>query len=141
MQRRGPAAFQAYSKALKLNPEDLTAAFFVRQYGEQIAKQYQQHLHTRPKDAEARWRLGNLYAQIGRMDQAQKAFEKTVELTPDFLKAYLSLSYLYAQKGQPDRALSVYRRAEEIAPDTPPAKASMKSAYEKIHRLITAQQP
>ena len=141
MQRRGPAAFQAYSKALKLNPEDLTAAFFVRQYGEQIAKQYQQHLHTRPKDAEARWRLGNLYAQIGRMDQAQKAFERTVELTPDFLKAYLSLSYLYAQKGQPDRALSVYRQAEEIAPDTPPAKASMKSAYEKIHRLITAQQP
>ncbi len=141
MQRRGRSAFQAYRKALKLNPEDRTAAFFVGHLGQQIAAQYQRHLLARPKDAETRWQLGNLYAQLGRVEAAEKTFKKTVEMAPNYLKAYLSLSYLYAQKGLPDRALAVYRRAEDVAPDTPQVRASLKSAYEKIRRQAAAQQP
>ena len=139
MQRKSQAALLAYKSAVKLNPEDRTAAFFVQDLGRQIVDLYQLHLLDRPNDVEARWLLGNVLAQVGRMEEAEKTFAKIIKMAPNYLKAYLSLGYLYAQKGKPDKAMAMYRRAETIAPDTPQARSSLKAVYKKIRQLGAAE--
>lgn len=139
MQRKSQAALLAYKNAVKLNPEDRTAAFFVQDLGRQIIDLYQLHLLDRPNDVEARWLMGNVLAQVGRMEEAEKTFAKIIKMAPNYLRAYLSLSYLYAQKGKPDKAMAMYRRAETIAPDTPQARSSLKTVYKKIRQLGAAE--
>ena len=85
------------------------------------------------------WLLGNVLAQVGRMEEAEKTFAKIIKMAPNYLRAYLSLGYLYAQKGKPDKAMAMYRRAETIAPDTPQARSSLKTVYKKIRQLGAAE--
>ena len=141
MQKRFEPALRAYAKARDINPDDRTAAFFVRHYGGQIAGEYRRHLVARPGDVEARWRLGNLYARIGDMAEAQRAFEQAIDTDPRHLNAYLSLSYLHARQGDREQALATYRRAEAAAPNTPRAKRSLRAAYARIDQAASPAAP
>ena len=138
MRKRFQPALHAYVKAREINPDDRTADHFVRYLGKKIAVEYERYLAARPDDAEVRWRLGNLYARIGRKPEARSTFEKLIEIKPGYLKAYLSLSYLHALNGDRDQALAFYDKAEAAAPKTPAARKSLKAALAKIDEALQA---
>jgi Tfp pilus assembly protein PilF len=65
-----------------------------------------------PKDARKSYDKGReLLLQKGRLDDAQKSFEKAVALYPQFAAAWNELGTLYAQKGMPAEARNAYRSA------------------------------
>lgn len=136
MRKRGRAALAEYRKALAANPEDRTAAFFVRHFSDQLISQMRAHLRVRPRDFEVRWRLGNEYARSGRWEEARKTFERLTETAPRFLKAFLSLAYLHAEMGNADLALEVFGRARDLAGDSGPARESVQAAYARIREKL-----
>ena len=141
MQKRFEPALQAYVKARASNPDDRTADYFVGYFGEKMAVEYRRYLSVRPGDAEMRWRLGNLFARIGREREAQRTFERIIEMEPRYLKAYLSLSYLHALNGDRDRALTLFNEAEAAAANTPAARKSLKAALAKIDQAAARAEP
>ncbi|MPZ18989.1 MAG: tetratricopeptide repeat protein [Luteitalea sp.] len=71
---------------------------------------------ARPKDAEVRAEIGNLYFDAERFDEAARWYEASLELDasdPD-VTTDLGVSYYYTN--QPDRALSQFAQALEINP-------------------------
>ena len=136
MRKRGMSTLAAYRKALSVNPEDQTAAFFVTHFSDQLISQFISHLQTQPKDFESRWKLGNEYARSGQWEKAKQTFEKLTELAPRFLKGYLSLSLVHANQGNDKEAFEVLGYAQRLATDSEQAQKSIKTAYAEIQKRL-----
>lgn len=72
-----------------------------------------------PCHAKAAWLLGAEYAQIGMMDRAQAALERSVELEPDLTGARFQLGLLHLTSGQVDAATRVWEPLDAQDDDNP----------------------
>jgi tetratricopeptide (TPR) repeat protein len=72
-------------------------------------------LRYRPEYAEAYLNLGSIYTGMNRLEEAERAYEKTVVLKPDHAEARYSLGVFYElhRKDMP-RALAQYRKYREL---------------------------
>ncbi len=70
-----------------------------------------------PDRVDLLFRLGNLYYDMTKMDDAVKNFERAVELDPQFVGALVNLGGAYDELGRLDDALEVYNKALAIEPD------------------------
>jgi tetratricopeptide (TPR) repeat protein len=69
-----------------------------------------------PGDANAHLHLGNLYANLGRLDEAVQEWEKCVSLTPTKSMAFRNLGLFAGAKGDLAKAESLYRKAAAARP-------------------------
>ena len=64
--------------------------------------------------------LGALYRDLGRMEEAQRSFEKAIAIDPTFYAASISLADLVRAGGREDAAESLLRQALAVSPDSGP---------------------
>jgi tetratricopeptide (TPR) repeat protein len=76
-----------------------------------------------PTNAEAWISLGGLYAEVDRMEDSRKAYEKVVEIDPSAAyQTFYNIGVLLENKDKPTpedrkRAIQAYEKAVEIKPD------------------------
>ena len=61
--------------------------------------------------------LGASAAQLGKLDQAVKAFEKIISLNPNQASSYYNLGNALKDQGKVEEAIEAYNRALAIKPD------------------------
>jgi len=69
-----------------------------------------------PKDAESRVRLGDVYFDGGRFDDAVRWYSAALEINPRHVNASTDLGIAYYYMNQPDRALAQFDRSLAIEP-------------------------
>ncbi len=69
-----------------------------------------------PRNAMARYNMGNIYLSQGRIPDAIAAYEIAIGLTPDYDKAHNGLGIALCQSGQIDAAINEFNRALQINP-------------------------
>jgi len=62
---------------------------------EEAIQAYRRALQLRPGYAEAHYYIGQIYADLGKKDEAQKAYHAALKANPDFQPAILALSRLH----------------------------------------------
>jgi tetratricopeptide (TPR) repeat protein len=94
----------------------------------------------RQDDAELYQRLGQLYFEAGRRDEARVAYERSLELDPEdaFTHLFLGNSF-YASRMYPE-ALARFQRAAELMPAEPVAYWCQGDVYQAQGRYHLAQQ-
>jgi tetratricopeptide (TPR) repeat protein len=104
------------------------------------------YLNANPKDAEALFMKGVILVELGKRDEAIKAFVDLTEKYPNLPEPYNNLAVLYADQGQYDKA----RKALETAIKTHPSYATAhenlgdiyarlaSEAYDKAFKLDTS---
>jgi tetratricopeptide (TPR) repeat protein len=83
--------------------------------------------------------LGLLYSQMGRKDEAFKAFAKAIEQDPDSLLPYAHLGTIYLEEGKYKEVLVVAKRALAIDPKWMTAYAFLGEAQANCGELEAAQ--
>lgn len=66
--------------------------------------------------------LGVVYTNLGRYDEAIRAYERAVSRDALDVKAFANLGLLYERTGDPERAMRSYRRALSIDPTLAPVQ-------------------
>jgi serine/threonine protein kinase/tetratricopeptide (TPR) repeat protein len=84
--------------------------YFARQY-DQAAEQYLKALDLDPNFAFARWALGGVYVQNGRLQAAIEEFQKAVAMSGSAPRYIAGLGYGYARAGN---KLEAQKRIEEL---------------------------
>lgn len=72
---------------------------------------FQQAVQENPRHKDAQYYLGHLYAQQGKMEEAEQKFREVLSIDPDYSEAYTYLGQVLAQRGRWDEAIGCYRRA------------------------------
>ncbi len=61
--------------------------------------------------------LGALYAELGKPEEAERAYKAALDVGPYFVPAYVNLADLHRTRGQENEAESILRKGLERAPD------------------------
>jgi len=61
--------------------------------------------------------LGEIYADLGKLDLAAEAYQKASEMAPDSYESRKGLALVYRQLGRLDEALEEARTARDLAPE------------------------
>lgn len=72
---------------------------------------FQRAVQENPRHKEAQYYLGHLYAQQGKLAQAEEKFREVLRIDPDYSEAYTYLGQVLAQLDRWDEAIVAYRRA------------------------------
>ncbi len=87
-----------------------------RQYDKAV-EVYQKAVAANPNDANLHNSLGNAYAEMGKIPEAQAEFRKSAELDPaNASRAYFNLGVVMYNKGKMDEAANALKKATEIDP-------------------------
>lgn len=82
----------------------------------------------------ARYLLGSLYYEQGRLSLAKGAFEDVIARNPGNYSAHLHLGWIHYNGGALDAALGHYRSAIRSKPDEPLARLSMAALLDEMKR-------
>lgn len=82
--------------------------------------------------------LGSAAAQLGQLDEAVIAFQKTVSLAPDYAEAYNNLGNALHDQGKFGKAIKAYKKAISIKPDYAEAYSNMGNALQDQSRFEEA---
>ncbi|MBW1740045.1 MAG: tetratricopeptide repeat protein [Deltaproteobacteria bacterium] len=90
------------------------------------------------RDAESLCRLGCLYRESGRFEEAKSVLQKAIRLFPSFARAYSDLALVYKYEGQFDKAIECYKKALAIDPKNPSIYYNYGDLLEKTGRIDEA---
>lgn len=82
--------------------------------------------------------LASYYLSEGRLDEAQKIFEKCIVINPRFADAHNDLGVIAEQKGKPRKAVKLYRKAIQYNPKYQDAYLNLARAYFGAGRIDMA---
>ncbi|MBM3399102.1 MAG: hypothetical protein FJY15_00885 [Bacteroidetes bacterium] len=112
-------------------------------------QKFKSYLTVDNKNSEVYFYLANTYANLGNLDSAVWAAEKSLEIYPESNRALLSLNSFYAGKGQWDMAVKTMERYTKTRPADPDGwwiKAQMefnkryyKAAEESLRKTISLE--
>ena len=81
---------------------------------------YQKVLATDPNEANMHNNLGNLYAEMGKPEDAAAEFKKAADLDPTHASNYYyNLGAIMVNKGQMDEAAEALKKATDLDPRMP----------------------
>ncbi len=115
-------AFEDYSMAIEINPDDADAYFYrgftyeLKRNSEAAIKDYDKAIELNPDHVDAYvYRAG-----VANRDSALviKDYSKAIELNPNFAYAYRNRGLTYEKKGEVDRAIKDYSKAIELNSDS-----------------------
>jgi tetratricopeptide (TPR) repeat protein len=116
-------AKREYDKSIELWQQALAAAERLRNIGQQS------RCYTG---------LGNVYRDLGRIDDAIAAYQRAIELDPMSAYPYNGLGNIYIDLGYPDSAIAVYSRAMELAPTLTGLLNNLGTVYGALGRTDDA---
>ncbi len=87
---------------------------------------------------ESQVNLGNLYADLGRPDEAEKAYRTALHLQARFEPAYVNLSHLLAGRHRDQEATDLLAAGLKLIPDSAMLKHAMGLALARQHQLDKA---
>jgi tetratricopeptide (TPR) repeat protein len=82
-----------------------------------------------PNDADAFYRLGVIYARIGRYYAASQAYTAALEIAPDHLDALNNLGNIHLRQRRLLQAIDAYNKVLALAPDYARAHHNLGNAY------------
>ncbi|MGB8474461.1 MAG: tetratricopeptide repeat protein [Candidatus Acidiferrum sp.] len=124
-QSSGPLA-EAQSALSRGNPEGAI----------QILSNY---LQSHPKDASARFALGQAYAIEGKSSQAEEEFQAVLKISPGNYIALAALAELYAQAGQLEKAEPLLDRASRLSHGNPQIRTEWGMTLARLHKYREAE--
>jgi tetratricopeptide (TPR) repeat protein len=150
--RLGLAA-EAFEKALAINPgyteaslnlaitySDLgkyekarevfeRAAHFTDKEGRAVTATSGNDPFIKGKLADEHFRLGNMYYDLGLLDEAIEEYQKALRLSPNFADIITRLGIVYRDKGLYDAAIKEFNHAKECNPKYTPARLHLGITY------------
>lgn len=134
-------AILAYRRAIELKPADpwpyhnLAVVYEKREvYGEAIAL-YRQAIerHRTDRERAVSWdSLGNVYSDLGRLEESVQAFRESIRLNAEYALPWNSLGDVYHQLGDYEHAAEAYQKAIALDPDYVWAYNSLGMVYESM---------
>lgn len=97
----------------------LATAFELNEQFAAAAQSYQAAAALRMDFAEAHYRAGRNWLQVGELDRAQQQFERAIETNRSLIRAYHALTRLHVQKNEKMSATEVAQAALRIAQKDP----------------------
>jgi tetratricopeptide (TPR) repeat protein len=79
--------------------------------------------------------MGRLYTQIGEVQPAREAFERSLAVEPKEPSTYLYLGELLERESKVADAISAYSMAKNLVPVWPEPHQRLSVAYNKINRV------
>jgi tetratricopeptide (TPR) repeat protein len=86
-------------------------------------------LQADPNNSNAAYEIGEMYRQVGKLQNAQTFFESAVKAHPDFPEAQVGLANVFASQDKWQEALPHLERAVSIRPDDQVAWYRLSQAY------------
>lgn len=135
------------STAVKNNPNDPAArkqyavALYATKDLEGAREQYEEAAKLNGQDAAVFNNLGNVYRDLGEIDNAIKVYRQAIELDPTFINPYVNLAniQLYSQNN-PDAAIETYKQALGSLPGDEQIELLLGLAYEHKGDKSSAKQ-
>jgi len=128
-------AIEAYSYAIRLNPNDATVytnrgvAYHAKGDYDRAISDYIEAIQINPNFAAAYTNRGGAYGEKGDYEQAIVDFTQAIDLQPDDAIVYNSRGNAYSDKGDFDRALEDYTKAIDLNPNDTGAYYNRGMAY------------
>jgi tetratricopeptide (TPR) repeat protein len=115
--------------------------YFGQQDYPRTLREYQSSVELAPDFAPAYNLLGYAYRQVGRYDDAEKAFKKYIDLIPGDPNPYDSYAELLMKMGRFDESIAMYRRALATDPQFSPSHIGIASnlMYQDKHEAARAE--
>ena len=98
----------------------------------------QKVLELDPDNPDALINLGEIYKELGNLDQALASILKCLELKPDNPYAYMNLGGIYKDLGNLDQALASTLKSLELKPDNPTAHMNLGIIYKELGNIDQA---
>ena len=135
MLRQIDKAIEAYSHALKLNPNNAAtynnhgAAYYIKDNYARGIEDYTKAIELKPDFALAYNNRGAAYGMRNDYDHAIADFSKAIELNPDDAIAYTNRGLAYSAEGNVDDAIADYTKAMKLNPNYANAYINRGVAY------------
>ena len=105
-------------------------------YQQAVALSPLNHGHLlKDKIVQVHLRLGEIYAELGKLGQAEEAYQKASEIAPDSYETHRGLALVYLELGRLDEALEEAKKAKELAPE------EERAGLDDLISQIEAQRP
>ena len=116
-------AIEAYSRAIKLNPNHAASynnrgiAYKEKREHDCAIEDYDKAIELNPKLAQAYSNRGNVHREKGELDRAIADCNKAIELDPKLANAYNGRGAVYGGKGDLDNAIKDFTTVTRLKPD------------------------
>ena len=92
-----------------------------------------------PKDAESHYNLGNTLRLMGKLDDAEKSYERAVALRPNFAEAHNNLGNTLRKLGKLEAAAVSFEKVIALKPGSAEAHCSLGNAFQGLGRFDAAE--
>ena len=133
-----PFAGQYYSQPVRRYFQ-LGAAFLSAGYPDQALQYLSELVRQESANYKAQLAIGQIHLDAGRLDEAQKALEKSRELNPDSPEVWNNLGGVQASRGNYAVALEHYNKALSLNAKLPYVLNNAAQAYAKIGDRVNAE--
>jgi tetratricopeptide (TPR) repeat protein len=133
--RQGNDAFQVFSRAVSINPDNLKAQLKVGQIlllgkqTEEARKKAELILEKSPNNMEALSLIAGVQIQEKNIDSAFESLKKAISIDPNHPGTQLSLARLYVLNGEIDQAEQAYQKAISVDPSSRFAHVELSRLY------------
>ncbi|MGB6873762.1 MAG: tetratricopeptide repeat protein [Dehalococcoidia bacterium] len=94
----------------------LPIIFIIRGKREFEAHEFNKAIELNPDNADAYYKRGDAYSEIGDYDKAIADYNEAIELNPSDALAYFNRGYAYGEIGDYEKAIVDYSKAIELNP-------------------------
>jgi tetratricopeptide (TPR) repeat protein len=122
--RLGMAYLQFYDAA-KVDRADFERALYLVSKG----------LQTDPTNEEGLYRLGLVYFQLGRLEEALQQFRALIEIAPQHAIGHTQLAMVLDQMGRRQEAVKSYQAALRIFPENAAALTELGNLYMQLGKM------
>ncbi|APW62557.1 tetratricopeptide repeat protein [Paludisphaera borealis] len=92
-----------------------------------------------PRSPEGHQRLGRVFEQQNRVDEAEACYSRALQLDPDYVGALIGMGRVEVLRGNPQSALKRFETAIEIEPHEATAHLALGAVFESLGRTGEAQ--
>lgn len=101
---------------------------------EEAEQEYRIAVANNPLDEKALSRLGDIVAEKGDLDEAEKYYKQALVIVPGDVDAEVGLAFVYGQKDNPAAALPLLENAVAADPSNIMAHYRLSTVYRALHR-------
>ncbi|HOD12356.1 MAG TPA: tetratricopeptide repeat protein [Candidatus Omnitrophota bacterium] len=140
------AAANAYTKAIKEDPQDLERVlalgniYLQKGSYDMAIRAYEQVLERDPKNEKAYLNLGVVFDHLRQYERSVEYYQHVLSLSEDRALAYCNLGHAYQSLGKYNDAIEAYQKAAEIKPDYDTVYYDMGNVWLKLKDIAKAQE-
>jgi Tfp pilus assembly protein PilF len=106
---------------------------------EEAEQEYRLAVTTSALDEKALTRLGDIVADKGNLDEAERFYKQALALVPEDTDAEVGLAFVYGQRNDPAAALPILERVVAADPTNIMAHYRLGTVYRALHRPADAK--